>query len=114
MTFLLTFVRFLAIALWVLVLARVLLSWVDPSGRSRLATYIIGFTEPILGTGPACAPIGRDDGLVGVPGPVPARPSHPLYLRVDRCPLAGPAGMISAASDALCGVAIPGAIGSVG
>ena len=33
---------------------------------------------------------------------------------VDRCPLARPAGMISAASDALCGVAIPGAIGSVG
>ena len=48
MTFLLTFVRFLAIALWLLVLARVLLSWVDPTGRSRLATYVFGFTEPIL------------------------------------------------------------------
>ena len=48
MTFLLTFVRFLAIALWLLILARVILSWVDPTGRSRVATYIFGFTEPIL------------------------------------------------------------------
>ena len=48
MTFLLTFLRFLAIAVWLLVLARVLLSWVDPSGRSRVATYIFAFTEPIL------------------------------------------------------------------
>ena len=32
MTFLLTFIRFLAIALWLLVLARVILSWVDPTG----------------------------------------------------------------------------------
>ena len=53
MTFLLTFVRFLAIAVWLLVLARVVLSWVDPTGRSRVATYIFGFTEPIL------APIRR-------------------------------------------------------
>ena len=53
MTFLLTFVRFLAIAVWVLVLARVVISWVDPTGRSRVATYIFGFTEPIL------APIRR-------------------------------------------------------
>ena len=49
MTFLLTFLRFLAIALWLLVLARVILSWVDPTGRSRVATYVVGFTEPILG-----------------------------------------------------------------
>lgn len=48
MTFLLTFVRFLAIAVWLLVLARVLLSWVDPQGRSRIGTYVFGFTEPIL------------------------------------------------------------------
>ena len=53
MTFLLTFIRFLAIALWVLVLARVVLSWFDPTGRSRVATYIFGFTEPFL------APIRR-------------------------------------------------------
>ncbi len=53
MTFLLTFVRFLAIAVWLLVLARVVLSWVDPTGRSRVATYVFGFTEPIL------APIRR-------------------------------------------------------
>ena len=53
MTFLLTFVRFLAIAVWLLVLARVVLSWVDPSGRSRVSAYVSGFTDPIL------APIRR-------------------------------------------------------
>ena len=49
MTFVLTFVRFLAIAVWLLVLARVVLSWVDPTGRGRIATYVVGLTEPILG-----------------------------------------------------------------
>jgi YggT family protein len=48
-TFVLTFVRFLAIAVWLLVLARVVLSWVDPTGRGRIATYVVGLTEPILG-----------------------------------------------------------------
>ena len=42
-------IRFLAIALWVLVLARVVLSWVDPTGRSRAATYVVALTEPFLG-----------------------------------------------------------------
>jgi YggT family protein len=44
----LTLIRFAAIALWILVLARVLLSWVDSSGRSRAATTIVGLTEPFL------------------------------------------------------------------
>lgn len=46
--FLLNFVRFLLIALQVLILARVLLSWLDPAGRSRFAPYLISLTEPIL------------------------------------------------------------------
>ena len=45
----LNLIRFLAIALWVLVLARVVLSWVDPTGRSRAATYVVALTEPVLG-----------------------------------------------------------------
>ncbi|HSO28433.1 MAG TPA: YggT family protein [Candidatus Sulfomarinibacteraceae bacterium] len=43
------FVRFLLIALELLVIGRVLLSWVDPSGRSGLAQFLVGVTEPILG-----------------------------------------------------------------
>ncbi len=42
-------IRLLAIALWVLVLARVVLSWVDPTGRSRAAASIVALTEPFLG-----------------------------------------------------------------
>jgi YggT family protein len=46
--FLLTFVRFLAIALELLVLVRVLLSWVDPSASNPLARFVVDTTEPIL------------------------------------------------------------------
>lgn len=46
--FLINFVRFLVFALWLLILARVLLSWVDPGGRGRFAAFIIQMTEPIL------------------------------------------------------------------
>lgn len=42
------FLLFLVLALWVLILARVLLSWVDPMGRGRIAAFIIQMTEPIL------------------------------------------------------------------
>ena len=45
----LNLIWFLAIALWVLVFARVVLSWVDPTGRSRAATYVVALTEPFLG-----------------------------------------------------------------
>jgi YggT family protein len=51
--FLLNFLRFLLLALQILILARVLLSWVDPQGRSPFANFIIQTTEPIL------APIRR-------------------------------------------------------
>lgn len=47
--FLANFLRFMLIALWLLILARVFLSWVDPGGRSRLGAFIIQTTEPILG-----------------------------------------------------------------
>ena len=46
--FLVNFIRFLLIALQLLILGRVLLSWLDPAGRSRFAPYLVGFTEPIL------------------------------------------------------------------
>jgi len=46
--FLLTFVQFILIALWVLVLARVLISWVDPGGRSAMSGFLISLTEPVL------------------------------------------------------------------
>jgi YggT family protein len=51
--FLVTFVRFLLIAFEVAVLGRVLLSWVDPRGRSSLGQLLISVTEPVL------APIRR-------------------------------------------------------
>jgi YggT family protein len=34
--------------LWLLVLGRVLMSWFDPTGRSRLAAFLIQATEPLL------------------------------------------------------------------
>ena len=47
------FLRFVLGALWVLVLARVLLSYVDPAGRGTIARFVFQMTEPIL------APIRR-------------------------------------------------------
>jgi YggT family protein len=46
--FLLNFVQFLIIALWVLVLGRVLISWVDPAGRNQVSSFLIQTTEPLL------------------------------------------------------------------
>jgi YggT family protein len=46
--FLVNFLRFLLIGLWLLILARVLLSWVDPTGRNRVSAFIIQTSEPIL------------------------------------------------------------------
>jgi YggT family protein len=45
---LLTFVQFILIAVWLLVLGRVLMSWVDPQGRNPVSTHLISLTEPIL------------------------------------------------------------------
>jgi YggT family protein len=46
--FLANFVRFLLIALWLLILARVIMSWVDPMGRTRFGAFVIQTSEPLL------------------------------------------------------------------
>jgi YggT family protein len=46
--FLANFLRFVLIGLWLVILARVLLSWFDPQGRSPFSAFIIQTTEPIL------------------------------------------------------------------
>lgn len=51
--FLTNFLRFLLIALWLLIFARVILSWIDPMGRTRFGAFIIQTSEPLL------APIRR-------------------------------------------------------
>jgi YggT family protein len=47
--FLLNFVQFLLIALGALVLGRMLMSWVDPTGRNQVSAFLIQTTEPLLG-----------------------------------------------------------------
>ena len=47
-SFLLNFVQFLLIALWILVFGRMLMSWVDPTGRNQVSAFLIQTTEPIL------------------------------------------------------------------
>ena len=46
--FLSNLVQFTLIAVWLLVLGRVLVSWVDPMGRNQLSALLIQTTEPIL------------------------------------------------------------------
>jgi YggT family protein len=46
--FLANFLQFLLIALWALVLGRMLMSWVDPTGRNQVSAFLIQATEPIL------------------------------------------------------------------
>jgi YggT family protein len=47
-SFVLTFVQFLIVALWALVLGRMLMSWVDPTGRNQVSAFLIQATEPML------------------------------------------------------------------
>jgi YggT family protein len=49
MPLLLLFVQSLVMVLWLLVLGRVLASWVDPQGRNVVSQYLYGLTEPLLG-----------------------------------------------------------------
>jgi YggT family protein len=42
------FVELLLFALFLLVFARVLVSWIDPTGRRQASMFIIQTTEPIL------------------------------------------------------------------
>jgi YggT family protein len=51
--FLANFVSLLVFVLWLLVLGRVVVSWVDPLGRNALSAFLIQTTEPLL------APIRR-------------------------------------------------------
>jgi YggT family protein len=46
--FLVNFIRFVLIGLELVILARVLLSWFDPAGRTAVAGFIIQTTEPLL------------------------------------------------------------------
>jgi YggT family protein len=34
--------------LWLLVLGRVVLSWIDPTGKSRVALFLVRATEPLI------------------------------------------------------------------
>ena len=47
--FLLNFVRFVLIGIELVVLIRVLLSFIDPAGRRPFSAFVIQTTEPILG-----------------------------------------------------------------
>lgn len=46
--FVANFLRFFVVALWLLVLGRVIISWVDPQGRTTLGRFLIQVTEPLL------------------------------------------------------------------
>ena len=46
-------IQFALIAVWLLVLGRVLLSWFDPGGRTQVGAFVVAATEPLL------APIRR-------------------------------------------------------
>jgi YggT family protein len=47
------FLEILVLVLWLLVLGRVLMSWVDPGARMSVSRYVVALTEPML------APIRR-------------------------------------------------------
>ena len=53
MAFLRNFLEILVLVLWLLVLGRILVSWVDPMGRNSASRYLVALTEPML------APIRR-------------------------------------------------------
>lgn len=47
-TFLVNFIQFLLMALWALIFARMIMSWVDPMGRNQVSAFLFQTTEPIL------------------------------------------------------------------
>ena len=53
MAFVCNFLEILVLVLWLLVLGRVLLSWIDPMARSTVSRSVVAVTEPML------APIRR-------------------------------------------------------
>jgi len=46
--FLRNFLELFVLAISVLILGRVLISWIDSTGRSRLSVFLFQVTEPIL------------------------------------------------------------------
>jgi YggT family protein len=46
--FVTTFIGTILAILWLLVLGRILVSWFDPMGRSRVSSFLFQATEPIL------------------------------------------------------------------
>jgi uncharacterized protein len=46
--FLRNFIQLFLVILWLMVLGRALLSWVDPTGRNQISAFLIQTTEPIL------------------------------------------------------------------
>jgi YggT family protein len=47
-TFARNFLQALLLVLWLLILGRVLISWVDPSRSYQLSRFLVQATEPIL------------------------------------------------------------------
>ncbi len=47
-TFLRNFLQILFLALWLLILGRVLMSWIDPGRSNTVSRYLVQATEPIL------------------------------------------------------------------
>jgi YggT family protein len=46
--FVMNFIQFLLWALWALIFGRMIMSWVDPTGRNQVSAFLIQTTEPIL------------------------------------------------------------------
>lgn len=53
MAFVRNFLEILVVVVWILVMGRVLVSWVDPMARNSVSRYLVALTEPML------APIRR-------------------------------------------------------
>lgn len=47
-TFVQAFLGAIVTILWLLVLGRVLVSWVDPGGRTAVGSFLVQATEPLL------------------------------------------------------------------
>lgn len=47
-TFIYNFLRFLLLAFELMVIGRVLISYIEPSGRSALSQFLVAITEPVL------------------------------------------------------------------
>jgi YggT family protein len=48
-TFIRNFLELFFLALWLLIFGRVLMSFIDPTGRNQISAFLIQTTEPILG-----------------------------------------------------------------